>query len=152
MQLWGIHEFLLLNTCNRVEIIAVVASETAENGILPHSMGFSSLKESKYYIKTGEKAFEHLCLVTAGMLSQTPGENHITAQIKEALETAKTRKWAGNMLQEWISSALFISKEIKNETSSKNRDRRDRSTCPSLPYRQSRKPKHDHDYRNRNPR
>jgi glutamyl-tRNA reductase len=119
MQLWGIHEFLLLNTCNRVEIIAVVASETAQNGILPHSMGFSSIKENKYYMKTGEKAFEHLCLVTAGMLSQTPGENHITAQIKDALETAKNRGWAGNMLQEWISSALFISKEIKNETSTK---------------------------------
>ena len=72
MQLWGIHEFLLLNTCNRVEIIAVVSSETAENGILPHSMGFAALKENKFYIKTGKKAFEHLCLVTAGMLSQTP--------------------------------------------------------------------------------
>ena len=117
MQLWGIHEFLLLNTCNRVEIIAVVSSETAENGILPHSMGFAALKENKFYIKTGKKAFEHLCLVTAGMLSQTPGENHITAQIKEALDTAKTRGWAGNMLQEWVSSALHISKEIKNETS-----------------------------------
>tara|TARA_A100001015_G_C15039026_1_gene738294 strand:+ start:3098 stop:4585 length:1488 start_codon:yes stop_codon:yes gene_type:complete len=119
MQLWGIHEFLLLNTCNRVEIIAVVATETAQNGILPHSMGFSFIKENKYYIKTDEKAFEHLCLVTAGMLSQTPGENHITAQIKDAIETAKERGWAGNMLQEWISSALFVSKEIKNETSQK---------------------------------
>lgn len=117
MQLWGIHEFMLLNTCNRVEIIAVVSSETAENGILPHSMGFAGLKENKYYIKTGKKAFEHLCLVTAGMLSQTPGENHITAQMKESLDVAKTRGWAGNMMQEWMSSALHVSKEIKNEIS-----------------------------------
>ena len=115
MQLWGIHEFILLNTCNRVEIIAVVSEETAKNGILRHIMGFPRLKEDKFYIKRDAKAFEHLCLVTAGMLSQTPGENHITAQIKDALETAKTRNWASNMMQEWISSALHVSKAIKNE-------------------------------------
>ena len=115
MQLWGIHEFMILNTCNRVEVIAVVSEETARNGILRHIMGFTSLKEDKFYIKTGWKAFQHLCLVTAGILSQTPGENHITAQIKESLETAKKRRWAGNMTQEWISTALHVSKAIKNE-------------------------------------
>jgi glutamyl-tRNA reductase len=117
MQLWGIHEFMVLNTCNRVEVIAIVSEETSRNGILRHIMGFANLKEDKYYLKTGHQAFEHLCLVTAGMLSQTPGENHITAQIKEALETAKQRGWAGNMAQEWISSALHVSKAIKNEVS-----------------------------------
>ena len=115
MQLWGIHEFMILNTCNRVEVIAIVSDETARNGILRHVMGFTSLKEDKYYLKTGRAAFEHLCLVTAGMLSQTPGENHITAQIKDALENAKQRGWAGNMTQEWISSALYVSKHIKNQ-------------------------------------
>ena len=115
MQLWGIHEFMILNTCNRVEVIAVVSDETARNEILRHVMGFTSLKEDKYYLKTGTSAFEHLCLVTAGMLSQTPGENHITAQMKDALESAKQRGWAGNMTQEWISSALHVSKHIKNE-------------------------------------
>jgi len=115
MQLWGIHEFMILNTCNRVEVIAIVSDETERNGILRHVMGFTSLKEDKYYLKTGKAAFEHLCLVTAGMLSQTPGENHITAQVKDALETAKQRGWAGNMTQEWISSALHVSKDIKNQ-------------------------------------
>ncbi len=115
MQLWGIHEFMVLNTCNRVEVIAIVSEETAKNGILRHIMGFANLKEDKYYLKSDRQAFEHLCLVTAGMLSQTPGENHITAQVKEALETAKQRGWAGNMAQEWVSSALHVSKAIKSE-------------------------------------
>jgi glutamyl-tRNA reductase len=115
MQLWGIHEFMILNTCNRVEVIAIVSDETARNGILRHIMGFTSLKEDKFYLKTGKEAFEHLCLVTAGMLSQTPGENHITAQLKEALEAAKTRDWAGNMVQEWVSIFLHVSKDIKNQ-------------------------------------
>ena len=93
MQLWGIHEFMILNTCNRVEVITVVSEETAKNGILRHIMGFTHFKEDKYYLKTDRAAFEHLCLVTGGMLSQTPGENHITAQMKEALEQSKTRGW-----------------------------------------------------------
>ncbi|WP_372796738.1 NAD(P)-dependent oxidoreductase [Pontiella sp.] len=115
MQLWGIHEFMMLNTCNRVEIIAVVSTETMENGILRHIMGFTNLKEDKFYIKNGWQAFEHMCLVTGGMLSQTPGENHITSQLKDALELAKQRGWAGNMMQEWVSTSLYVSKAIKNE-------------------------------------
>ncbi len=115
MQLWGIHEFMILNTCNRVEVVAIVSGETSRNGILRHILGFTRLKEDKFYIKTGTEAFEHLCLVTAGMLSQTPGENHVTAQIKEALETAKQRGWANGMIQEWVSSALHVSKTIKNQ-------------------------------------
>ena len=114
MQLWGIHEFMILNTCNRVEVIAVVSEETAKNGILRHIMGFSRLKEDKYYLKTGPQAFEHLCLVTAGMLSQTPGENHITAQVKGALTRCMECGWAGNRMQEWISTALHVSKQIKS--------------------------------------
>ena len=115
MQLWGIHEFMILNTCNRVEVVAVVSRETSRNGILRHILGFTRLKEDKFYLKTDEAAFEHLCLVAAGMLSQTPGENHVTAQVKEALETAKQRGWANGMVQEWVSSALHVSKAIKNE-------------------------------------
>ncbi len=52
MQLWGIHEFMILNTCNRVEVIAVVSDETEKNGILRHVMGFTALKEDKFEIYT----------------------------------------------------------------------------------------------------
>jgi len=115
MQLWGIHEFMILNTCNRVEVIAVVSRETATNGILRHLLGFDKLAESQFYLKRGAEAYEHLCMVSAGMLSQTPGENHIAAQLKEALAMAQQRGWAGSMMQEWVSSLLHVSKHIKNE-------------------------------------
>jgi len=116
-QLWGIHEFIILNTCNRIEIIAVVSKETSSNGILRHVLGFDRFKEDKYYLKHGAEAYEHLCLVTAGMLSQTPGESHIAAQVKDALDTAKKRDWSNSMMQEWVSSFLHVSKHIKNEIS-----------------------------------
>ena len=115
VQLLGIHEFMILNTCNRIEIIAVTSLETIQNEVIEEIVGFTKLSSKEFYIKKNQQAFEHLCLVTSGMLSQTPGENYITAQVKESLEMAKAKGWADNMLQEWISSALFVSKEIKNE-------------------------------------
>jgi glutamyl-tRNA reductase len=115
MQLWGIHEFMILNTCNRVELIAVASRETSTNGILRHLLGFDKLKPEKFYLKHGAEAYEHLCLVSAGMLSQTPGESHIAAQIKEALADAQQRGWAGSMMQEWVSSLLHVSKHIQAE-------------------------------------
>jgi glutamyl-tRNA reductase len=115
MQLWGIHEFMILNTCNRVEVIAVVSRETSTNGILRHILGFDKLSADKFYLKRGAEAYEHLCLVASGMLSQTPGENHIAAQLKEALAGAQQRGWANSMMQEWVSSLLHVSKHIRNE-------------------------------------
>jgi glutamyl-tRNA reductase len=115
MQLWGVHEFIILNTCNRVEVIGVVSNETAHNGILRHIMGFPRLNESQFYIKHGADAFEHLCLVTSGMYSQTPGESHVAAQLKQALAMAQEAGWAGNMMQEWVSSFLHVSKHIQTD-------------------------------------
>lgn len=114
-QLWGIHEFIILNTCNRIELIAVASHETSTNGILRHLLGFDKLKEDKFYLKCGADAFEHLCMVSAGMLSQTPGETHIAAQLKDALETARQRGWANSMMQEWVSSLLHVSKHIQTD-------------------------------------
>jgi glutamyl-tRNA reductase len=115
MQLWGVHEFMILNTCNRVEVIAVVSRETAHNGILRHILGFDRLKEGQFYLHRGLQAYEHLNLVTSGMLSQTPGETHISAQFKLSYDIAKKAGWAGNLMQEWVSSFLHVSKHIQTE-------------------------------------
>jgi len=115
MQLWGVHEFMLLNTCNRIEIIAVVSHKAGTNGILRHTLGFDKINEDKYYLKRGKDAWEHAALVCAGMLSQTPGESHVAGQVKNALAVAVEQGWAGGMMQEWISNALHASKLIKNE-------------------------------------
>ena len=119
MQLWGVHEFMILNTCNRVEVIAVVSTETARNGILRHILGFDRLKEEQFYLKCGAEAYEHLGLVASGMLSQTPGESHVAAQFKQALAMAQEAGWANSMMQEWVSSLLHVSKHIQTEVTPK---------------------------------
>jgi glutamyl-tRNA reductase len=114
MQVWGIHEFLLLNTCNRVELLAVAAEGTVNSGVLTKLLGFDRLMPEQLYLLRGYDAFRHSALVVSGLLSQSPGEKHIVAQAKEALALATKKSWAGSMMTEWISSALHISKHVRN--------------------------------------
>ena len=111
--LWGIHEYMVINTCNRIEIAAVVSPDHQLENLIKNLIGFSSLTNDSYYVKYGMEAFGHLASVLAGLMSQTPGEKHITAQLKEALKIAKEKDWAGSMIQEWMDSALHISKHIR---------------------------------------
>ena len=116
MQVWGIHEFMLLNTCNRVELMGIVSKGASIEDLLKRIMAFFHLKEDEYYVKRGFEAFDHVAVVCAGLLSQSPGEHHIVAQVKEALDYAVLRGWAGGMVQGWIGSALHISKDIRQRT------------------------------------
>jgi len=113
-QVWGIHEFMLLNTCNRVEVYAVVNRQVDLAPLLARLMELDRLEPGQFYVKRGYEAFEHVAVLAAGLLSQTPGENHIVAQVKDALEHDVKAGWARGMLQEWIAGALHVSKDIRN--------------------------------------
>jgi glutamyl-tRNA reductase len=112
-QVWGLNEFLLLNTCNRVELLALAANQAGLQELLRRVLRFDLLPAHAQYCKTGWDAFEHLGLLTAGLFSQSPGENHIVAQLKEALRVATEAGWAGSFMESWLSAALHISKHIR---------------------------------------
>ena len=113
LHIWGIHEFMILNTCNRVEVLAAVSPEPTIMALVKTILNFDHLSDEGYYLKTGMEAFEHIALTSAGLLSQSPGENHIVSQIKDALSYGKEKGWAGPIMQDWIGSALHISKHIR---------------------------------------
>ena len=113
-RIWGIHEFLLLTTCNRTELWAVAGPDPAIRDLLPGILGMEGLSETEGYLKTGFPAFHHSALLSAGLFSQTPGENHIVAQIKDALAGAVRRGSAGPVMQDWVSRALHVSKHIRS--------------------------------------
>lgn len=112
----GVEEYLLLSTCNRVELFAVAPAEAGTRELLRRTLGFGTLASDEFYEKRGFEAFVHSAMLTAGLLSQTPGENHIVSQVKGALATAVRHGWAGSVMQEWISKALYLSKAIRAET------------------------------------
>jgi glutamyl-tRNA reductase len=115
MHVWGLHEFMLLDTCNRVELLAVKTRSAGTREVLLRIMGFDRMSSDQYYVKRGFEAFEHAALLTAGLLSQMPGENHIVSQVKEALALAAERGWAGGMMAEWMAAALHVSKDIRRQ-------------------------------------
>lgn len=114
-QVWGVHEFFILNTCNRIEVVAAISKEASTCGILRRLLRFDQLNPDRYYMKHGFEAFAHLCMVTAGMDSQMPGEFHVVSQMKEAVDEASARGWAGSIIRELCDAALHVSKDIRHE-------------------------------------
>ena len=113
-QVWGVHEFFILNTCNRIEVVAAISKEVSTCGILRRLLRFDQLRPDLYYMKHGFEAFSHLCLVTAGMDSQTPGEFHVVSQMKDAVDEAIARGWAGSIIREVCDAALHVSKDVRH--------------------------------------
>jgi len=99
----GVHEFMILDTCNRFEIIGLVSSNTDLETLL---------NEMPLSVK-GKEAFHRFAETAAGLRSQAFGETRIVAQIKESLRAAQENRWAGSFLQSWADHALHISKEIR---------------------------------------
>jgi precorrin-2 dehydrogenase/sirohydrochlorin ferrochelatase len=114
-QVWGVHEFFILNTCNRIEVVAATSKEAGTSGILRRLLRFDQLSPDLYYMKHGFDAFAHICHVTAGLDSQTPGEFHVVAQLKDAVDEAAARGWAGSIIRELCDAALHVSKDIRHE-------------------------------------
>lgn len=113
---WGLREFCLLNTCNRVELWAVVSDAPEAEALIRKVLGFDALAEGEFYAYRGWEAFAHSCTLLAGLFSQTPGENHIVAQVKEAHGAAGEFGWTGVLLEDWLGRALGISKKIRRRT------------------------------------
>jgi glutamyl-tRNA reductase len=112
----GIHEFMLINTCNRVELIAVASTDEITRKLVLKILNFDNLNKSKYYIKYSEEAFRHLSFLAAGIYSQLIGENHITYQVKQAFENSEKFNITGSMLKNCIDTSLAIAKKIRNST------------------------------------
>jgi glutamyl-tRNA reductase len=110
---FGVHEFLLLDTCNRVELWAVVSPSKGLEEMLGFLMGFSGCRDDARYLKRGSEAFAHSASVAAGLMSQTPGEKHVVAQLKDALAKATSRGWADSAIRGWADAALMVSKRIR---------------------------------------
>jgi glutamyl-tRNA reductase len=116
-QVLGIHEFMLLNTCNRVELVGLATCTPALHGVVTKVLGLNRLDRS-FYVLHGFDAFRHLALVTAGLLSQTPRETHIRAQVKEALDLSRRNGWSAGILHDWVGRALRIGAAVRRETDS----------------------------------
>ncbi|MBF9016945.1 MULTISPECIES: NAD(P)-dependent oxidoreductase [unclassified Oceanispirochaeta] len=117
LHLRGIHEFMILNTCNRVELIAVAQGSLESISLIKQWLGYNKLEENEYYCYWGWDAYSHLNTLTSGLLSQTPGENHIVAQVKQAHQAAASFGWSGLIMKQWLDTTLHVSRHLRNVSS-----------------------------------
>ncbi len=116
-ELRGVHEYMLLNTCNRIEFYGLASSQTIKTGLIHGFLGLDRLSPEEIYEYHGQAALPHMARVGAGLLSQTPGENHIVSQLKTALDEAWDRGWAGPFMQDWFAKSLHVAKHIRGRIS-----------------------------------
>lgn len=118
----GIKEGILLSTCNRVEVYAVV--EEIESGysrvrefLADTHLSLSSEQLTPHlYWHAGDKAVAHLFRVAASLDSMIVGESQILGQLKDAFEIALTHKTTGLILNKVVKKAISVAKRVRTET------------------------------------
>ncbi|MEM7734900.1 MAG: saccharopine dehydrogenase NADP-binding domain-containing protein [Deinococcota bacterium] len=109
----GFVECLPIITCNRFDVLAVLPEnmsvETAKMRLTPPG------QTVKPYAYRGDGALEQLIRITASLDSLNPGEDQITAQIKEAYQAAQARGSIGNILSFAVHTALRVAKRVRRE-------------------------------------
>ncbi len=118
----GIKEGLLLSTCNRVEVYAVVEDADAGYARILEFLADTHLSLSSeqltphLYWHTDGRAIGHFFRVTASLDSMVVGEPQILGQVKDAFEAALTHKTTGTVLNKLARKAISVAKRIRTET------------------------------------
>ncbi|HLG21535.1 MAG TPA: glutamyl-tRNA reductase [Candidatus Manganitrophaceae bacterium] len=117
-----IEEGLILSTCNRVEVFAVVKEtrgglEAAKNFLLRYrpDLPEESITPCLYMYSAGE-SLRHLFRVASGLDSMIIGEPQILGQIKDAFDQAITHKTTGVILNKVFKKAISVAKRVRTET------------------------------------
>jgi len=118
----GIEEGLILSTCNRVEVCALVKETTKGIEALKQFLLCShpdlSMKTlgPSLYIHSSTEAIRHLFRVASSLDSMIVGEPQILGQLKEAFDHAILHKTSGVILNKAFKKAISVAKRIRTET------------------------------------
>ncbi len=117
----NITEAMVVSTCNRVEVYAVV--ETFHGGLTEvsqvlarHAHAEVSDLTGHLYVHYAGSAVEHLFSVAAGLDSMVVGEAQILGQLRAAYAEARELGSAGRTLHELAQQALRVGKRAHAET------------------------------------
>jgi glutamyl-tRNA reductase len=113
-------EAVLLSTCNRTEVYAVVEDEGARECVLEllaedRGVGLASLERDTYWL-TDAGAVRHLYRVAASLDSMVVGEGQILGQVREAYRAATEEHCAGQILNRLFHTSLRVGKKVRSET------------------------------------
>jgi glutamyl-tRNA reductase len=116
-----IQEALVLSTCNRVELYAVVSDTEAGYPILQnfflHRETDSKESVAGYlYFYEMTNCMKHLFRVASSLDSMVVGEPQILGQIKDAFDLARLHQSTGLILNKVFQKAISVAKRVRTET------------------------------------
>lgn len=118
-ELPGIHEAVVLSTCNRTELYCHADDDVME---LTHEWlaGFHGLavEDIAPYLYTyeGHQVINHLLSVASGLDSLVLGEPQILGQVKNAYQTASDAGRTGKILTRLFQHAFTTAKQVRTDT------------------------------------
>jgi glutamyl-tRNA reductase len=117
----SVSEAVLVSTCNRVEVYAVVdgfhAGLAEIVSVLARQSGVDAAGLYDHlYVHYASAAAEHLFRVAAGLDSMVVGEAQILGQVRAAYNSARDAGTVGRTLHELVQQALRVGKRVQSET------------------------------------
>lgn len=114
-------EAMMLSTCNRVEVYAVVdafhGGLSVIGQVLSEHAGITMGDLTKYaYVRYSEAAVEHLFAVASGLDSAVVGEQQVLGQVRRSYASAEVNRTVGRVLHELAQRALSVGKRVHSET------------------------------------
>ncbi|GAB4284921.1 MAG: glutamyl-tRNA reductase [Coriobacteriia bacterium] len=114
-------EAVIVSTCNRTEIYAVVTGEDAGvDAVLDFMTTYHDLDQHdlvRYlYIIRGEAVIRHLFRVVASLDSMVLGEAQILGQVKEAYDHAFDNGASGRAFNKLFRQSFQVGKRVRTET------------------------------------
>jgi glutamyl-tRNA reductase len=118
-----VREGLIVSTCNRVEVLAVVEDGKLEEGsrrvreVLSRGRSLhEELLSTHLYTRTGAEAVRHLFRVASSLDSMVVGEPQILGQVRQAYAQAVETGTAGRVLHRLMHHAFHAAKRVRSET------------------------------------
>lgn len=122
----ALEEVVILSTCNRTELYAIVSDGNAvtladrARHVIDwmanyHHLSAPELRESAYHFE-GEKALQHIIQVASGLDSMVLGEPQIFGQLKSAYAVASEAGAVGGELGRLFPRAFSIAKQVRTDT------------------------------------
>lgn len=115
----GVAECMVLNTCNRTEVYAVLEDGDSASLLsgLAEWFGLSvSALHPYFYQYQGTDSVKHLFRVASGLDSAVIGETQILGQLKRAFSQARESGCAGPLLSRLNEHAWGMAKRVRTDT------------------------------------
>jgi glutamyl-tRNA reductase len=116
----AVTEAVLISTCNRTELYAVVEDESAKARLFDaiaaeKDIERDSLEQHSYWL-TDDEAVWHLYRVASSLDSMVVGEAQILGQVREAYRAATEELCTGPILNRLFHTSLRVGKKVRSET------------------------------------